>query len=140
MRFFSYSIHGHSVGSDHSSVQVELHIEQEKVRRSSYKWNVAHLGGEIGERLRKRWERFPKDASFFFKLKNITRLYCLQKTKEYKWEELNIKANLEVVTAELHNNIYNIVLQGNVSKNKNLFEESDIREMREAVIRSRVKW
>ena len=72
------------MGSDHSSVQVELHIEQEKVRRSSYKWNVAHLGGEIGERLRKRWERFPKDASFFFKLKNITRLYCLQKTKEYK--------------------------------------------------------
>ena len=72
MRLFSYFIHGHAVGSDHALVQVELHIGQGEVRKFSYKWNVAHLGGEIGERLRERWDSLPRDASFFFKPRNIT--------------------------------------------------------------------
>ena len=63
----------------------------------------------------------------------------MQKAKEFKWEELNIKANLEVATAELHNDIYNIDLQGKVSKYKHLLEESDMRKVRGAVVRSRVK-
>ena len=114
MGLFSYFIHGHAVGSDHAPVQIKLHIEQGEVRRSFYKWNVAHLGREIGEWLRERWNSLPRNASFFFKFRNITRFYrhhCLQKTKEYKWKELNIKANLKVATTELHNDIYNIDLQ-----------------------------
>lgn len=130
------------MGSDYAPVQVKLHIGQEKVRRSSYKWNIAHLGEEIGEKLSERYDRLPRDVSFFFKLRNIIRLYrqhCLQKTKDYKWEELNIKANLEVVTTKLHNDIYNTDLQGKMSKYKNFLEESDMRKVRIAVIRSRVK-
>ena len=64
----------------------------------------------------------------------------MQKAKEFKWEELNIKTNLEVATTELHNDIYNIDLQGKVGKYKHLLEESDMRKVKGAVVRSRVKW
>ena len=143
MRLFSFFIHGHVVDSDHVPVQIELHVGQEKVRKFSYKWNIAHLGGEIGEMLREKWDSLPRDASFFFNIRNITRFYrqhCLQKAKKYKWEELNIKANLEVATTELQNEIYNINLQGKISKQKNLLEEYDMRRVRGAIVRSRVKW
>ena len=71
----NYFIHGYSVGSDHSPVQIELCIGNSEVRKSAFKWNIFYLQGEITAKLRERWEALPKDATFFFKLRNISRLY-----------------------------------------------------------------
>ena len=39
----AYFIHGYSVGSDHSPVQVEISIGNGEVRKSIFKWNITHL-------------------------------------------------------------------------------------------------
>ena len=111
MKQLTYFIHGYVVGLDHLSVQLETCSGKGELRKLAFKWNVAHLGGEIREKLKEKWDSLPKDAPFFSKLKHITgyyRQYSKQKAKEHMWEELSTRANLEIATANLHNDIYNI--------------------------------
>ena len=113
------------------------------MRRSTYKWNAEHLGGDIGDKLRERWASLPKEASYFFKLRNITRYYrqySKLKAQEFRKIELDARAKLEVATANLHNDIYNVELQGEVSRYKNILDEVDMRKARGIMVRSRVKW
>lgn len=106
----AYFIHGYPMGSDHALVQIKLNIGSKEVRKSAFKWNVAHLKGEMTVKLREIWERLPMDATFFSKLRQITifyRQFSKQMAKEHKREELYVRANLETATARLHEDIYN---------------------------------
>ena len=49
-----YLIYGYSVGSDHSPVQIELRIGSGKVKKSTFKWNVFYLKGELIGKFRER--------------------------------------------------------------------------------------
>ena len=71
----TYFIHGYPVGSNHALVQIELHIENKEIRKSTFKWNVAHLKCEMITKLRDMWENQHGDATFFSKLRHITRHY-----------------------------------------------------------------
>ena len=55
----AYFIHGYPVGSDHTPLQIKLHIGSRKIRKSTFKWNVAHLKGEMITKLREVWENLP---------------------------------------------------------------------------------
>ena len=139
----AYFIHGYPVGSDHSLVQVEMSIGSGELRKTSFKWNVSYLKGEFAGQLREKWESLPRDATFFQKLRHITRLYrqfSKWKAKEHKREELNTRANLEVATAQLHDDMYNEEVQGKVSRIKRSLEKIEARKARGATIRARVKW
>lgn len=50
----TYFIHGYAVGSDHSPIQMEIHMGEDGARRSTFKWNISHLKGETLEALRDR--------------------------------------------------------------------------------------
>lgn len=63
----SYFIHGYSVDLDHFPVQVDICIGQKDVRRSSFKWNTAHLKWEVADQLRHMWATLPPESGFFFK-------------------------------------------------------------------------
>lgn len=102
-----------------------------------------HLNEDFIYEFRTRWGRLPDDASFFFKLKDITRFFRQQSkrhTRENKKEELDIKAKLEIASTKLHEGMYNITLQGEVSKLSKAIEEIKIGKARGATIRSKVKW
>lgn len=139
----AYYIHGHSVGSDHSPVQLELSIGSKEVMKSIFKWNVAHLQGEMIDMLRDKWNGCSEGASFFYKLMQITRIYRFvskQKAKEFKKEELDTRASLEVATALLHEDVYNEDKQGKVNQLRNKLDEIETRLARGAAIRARAKW
>lgn len=139
----AYFIHVYPVDSDHAPVQIKVHIGNHEVRKSAFKWNVAHLKGEMTAKLREIWERLSRDATFFSKLRHVTRYYIQfskQKAKEHKREELYARANLESATARLHEDIYNEDKQGEVNKYKNIIEGIETRKARGATIRARVKW
>ena len=109
----AYYIHGYSMGLDHSPVQMEICIGSGEVRRAAFKWNVSYMEGEFATQLKEKWASLPIDASFFQKLRQITRLYrqfSKHKAKEHKREELNARANIEIATAKLHEDIYNVDL------------------------------
>lgn len=67
------------------------------------------------------------------------RQYSKQKAKENKREELNARANLEIATASLHDDIYNVGKQGEVNLLKRTIEDIKTRKARGATIRSRVE-
>ena len=124
-------------------MQLEIGIGSGEIRHTPFKWNVAYLKGEFAGQLREKWESLPTDATFFQKLRHITRLYrqfSKWKAKEHKREELNARANLEVATGQLHDDIYNVELQGKVNQIKHSLEEIEARKARGATIRARVKW
>ena len=138
-----YFIHGYSVGSDHSPIQIELRIGSGEVRKSAFKWNIFYLQGEITGKLRERWKALPKNASFFYKLRNISRLYrqiSKLKARENKKLELDTKANLELATVALHDDIHNPDKQREVEKLRYILGEVDNRKARGAAVRARVKW
>lgn len=142
MKHTIYFIHGYSVGSDHSPVQLEVAIGQGEVQKSTYKWNVAHLGGDIGDKLRKKWASLPKEASFLFEFRNITRYYTQYsklKVQENRKIKFDVKAKLEVATANLHNDIYNVDLQGEISRYKSILDEVEVRKTRGVMVRLKVK-
>ena len=98
---WDYFIHGYSVGSDHSPIQIELRIGSKEGKKSAFKWNMFYLKDEIIGKLGERWEELPKDTLFFYKLRNISRLYrhiSKLKARENRKLELNTKAKLEVAT------------------------------------------
>lgn len=64
----AYFIHGYSVGSDHSSVQVEVSIGSGEVRKTACKWNVTYLKEEFADKLKENWDNLPTKAFFFHKL------------------------------------------------------------------------
>lgn len=139
----AYFIHGYPVGLDHLPVQIELGIGSGERRKSSLKWNVAYLKGEFSDKLKEKWDSLPIEASFLHKLKHITKLYrqfSKQQAKEHKREELNARAKFEVAMARLHNDIYNVELQGKVNQYKRMIEEIATRKARGTSIRSKVKW
>lgn len=97
----------------------------------------------MGEKLKEKWVSLPKDASFFYKLRHISRYnrqYSKQKAKEQRWEELSIRAKLEIAMASLDNDIYNIENNGEVNQHKYILEEMETRKARGAVVKSKVKW
>ena len=57
MKHTSYFIHGYSVGSDHSPVQMEIYMGEEGTRKSTFKWNISHLKGETIAALKDRWSK-----------------------------------------------------------------------------------
>lgn len=62
---------------------------------------------------------FPKTRYFYFKLRHVSRYYrplSKHKAKEFKKEELDIKAFLEVATTILHGDVYNVDKQEEASK------------------------
>lgn len=139
----AYYIQGYPMGSDHAPTQLELHIGSKETRESTFKWNVAHLKGEMTTKLRELWESLPGDATFFPKLRHITIYYrqlSKQMAKEHKREELYARANLETAMARLHENIYNINKQGEVNKYKSIIEGIETRKTRGVTIRARAKW
>lgn len=62
-----------------------------------------------------------------------------QQTREYRRVELDIRAKLEVVTAQLHEDFYNTHMQGEVSELRKALEEIDTRKVKGAYIRFKVK-
>ena len=61
--------------------------------------------------LGQRWTNLPEDTSFFQKLRNIKRFhrhYSKNKARELRKTELDTKANLELATATLHEDFYNM--------------------------------
>jgi exonuclease III len=138
----AYFIHGYMVGSDHSPVQIEVSIGSGEVRKTTYKWNVSHLK-EFAGKMTEKWDSLPIEATFFQKLRHISRFYrqfSKQKAREYRKEELNARANLEVATAKLHDDIHNEVVQGEANMFKRILEEIETRKARGATVRARVKW
>lgn len=67
-------------------------------------------------------------------------MYSKQKVKENRLEELSTKAKLEVATASLHDDIYNVKNQGEANQVKNILKDIEMRKARGVAIRSRVKW
>lgn len=78
------------------------------------------------DKLKEKLDNLPTKALFFHKLRHMTRLYrqfSKHKAEEHKREELNARANLEIATARLHEDIYNIELQGEVNHYKHTIDE-----------------
>ena len=101
----AYFIHGYSVGSDHTPVQLEICIGEDGARKSAFKWNLSYLTGEMSDVLGLRWTNLPEGTSFLQKLRNIKRFhrfYSKNKAKEFRKMELDTKANLELATTTLH--------------------------------------
>ena len=92
-------------------MQLEILIGNEEVRKTTFKWNVSHLQ-DTCNRLEECWNKLLEDASFFSKMRHITRIYkqlSKNKTRDYKKGKLNLKAsNLEVYVATLHEDVYNV--------------------------------
>ena len=139
----NYFIHGYSVGSDHSPVHLVLHIGSGERRKAAFKWTVFYLQGDIMDKLEVRWEAIPKDATFFFKLRNVARFCrqaCKKKTMESKKLELDILVKLEIATANLHDDINNFEKQGEVSRLKKIIGRVESGKANGTAIRARVKW
>ena len=131
------------MGSDHSPVQMEICIGEDGARRSAFKWNILHLKGETARALREKWSGLLEDSYFFQKLRHVTRLFrqiSKDKAKEFRKEELDARAKLEIAIASLHEDIYNVDKQEEVSRLNNILEEIETRKTRGATIRARVKW
>lgn len=82
-------------------------------------------------------------ASFFYKLRHITRLYRVvnkQCAKEFKRAKLDTRDNLEMTTTVLHNDIYNVEKPVEVNQLRNKLEGIETRKAKGTAIRSRVKW
>ena len=71
----AYYSHEYTVGSDHSSIQMEICIGNSEVRRLAFKWNIGHMKGEISNWLKEIWTSFPAQASFFYKLRVVSKLF-----------------------------------------------------------------
>lgn len=111
-------------------------------RKSALKWNVFHLKGEMAAKLKEIWVSQPANATFFHKFQHITKYYkqySKKKTKEYKREELDARANLEIATAQLYEDIYNEEKQGEANKYKRKIEEIETMKARGVTIMSKVK-
>ena len=139
----TYFIHGYSVGSDHSPVQIELNIENGEVRKSTFKMNISHLQGEICDTLSECWNKLLGDTSFFSKIRYISRMYRQESKKiarGNKREELDTRANLEIAVANLHEDIYNADKQREVNVMRQVLDGIETRKTRGAAIKARVKW
>ena len=115
---------------------------EDGARRSTFKWNISHLKGETTEALRDRWTSLPEGSFFFHKLRNVTRLYrqlSKLKAKKFRKNELDTRAKLEIAIASLHEDIYNMDKQEEVSRLNNVLEEIETRKTRGATIRAQVK-
>ena len=100
------------------------------------------MKGELAGKIKEKWAGLPANATFFFKLRHISRLYrqySKNKAREHKKEELNARANLEVATIKLYEDIYNEELQGVTNMYRRILEDIETRKARGATIRSRVK-
>ena len=89
-----------------------------------------------------RWTSLPENTSSFHKLKDIKRFYrhhSKTKTKKIRKVELDTKANLELATATLHEDVYVVVKQGKVNRLKKDMDEIKTRKVRGVAIRSKVK-
>jgi len=47
IRCLAYFIHGYTIGSDHTPVQLEIDIGEEGVRKSAYKWNLIYFDDKM---------------------------------------------------------------------------------------------
>lgn len=45
------------------------------MRITTFKWNVSCLKGEIADKLEEMYKQLPGDASFFHKMRNVSRYY-----------------------------------------------------------------
>lgn len=118
-------------------MQLEIGIGSEEIRMSAFKWNVTYLKEELVGILREKWDNFPREATFFHKLRLISRFYrqySKQKAKEYKKEELNARAKLELATANLHEDIYNEEKHGEVSQLNWTIEQIEDKKARGATM------
>lgn len=125
-----YYINGYSVGSDHSPVQTKINIGKVGLRRMSFKWNTSHLSEDLIYELRTHWDRLLDDAFFSVKLRYITRFfrqYSKHWARENKKEELDIKAKLKIASAKLHEDMYNVATQGEVSELSKALENIEIK-------------
>ena len=139
----TYYIHGYTLDSDYSPIQMEINIGNSEVRTSAFKWNVSHLQGKILNQLSKTWAGLPAQTSFFSKLKVISRLYrevSKSKAREVRRLELDTKAKLGIATAKLHKDPYNISRQGKVSHLQDKIDDIKTHRARGAAIRARIKW
>lgn len=75
------------------------------------------------------WVGLPKEASFFYKLRHVSRVYRkLNKYRatEYRKEELDLRVELAIAT--LHDNVYNTSKQGEVMELKKVLEGLETRK------------
>ena len=108
-RIATYFIHGYSISLDHTLMHLELYIRSGEERKTTFKWNMAHLKRELRGRLEERWNGMPEDTNFVHKLRNISRFFrqaCKQKAKYNRRIELDTKARLEVAMANLHEDVH----------------------------------
>lgn len=71
----------------------------------------------------------------------IANLQWANTLRQESWPpELNLKANLEVVVATLHENVYNVDKHGRVNQLKHSLDEIETRKAKGAAVRARVKW
>ena len=89
-----------------------------------------------------RWTSLPENTSFFHKLRDIKRFYrhhSKTNAKEFRKVELDTKANLELATAILHEDIYDVDKQGEINRFKKYMDEIETRKARGSAIWSRMK-
>lgn len=98
------------------------------------------MAWEIIDLLRVRWDRLPDDASFFFKLRNVSRQLNKQRAMIFMEEELDIQTRFEVAIAFLHEDAYNVAKQGKVSELKKTLKKFETKKAKGNAVRSRVKW
>lgn len=66
-----------------------------------------------------RWASMLEEASFFFKLRHISRFYrqfSKKMAREFRQDELDTRANLEVAMTTLHDDVNNFEKQGEVTR------------------------
>lgn len=139
-----YTIHGDSLGSDHSPVKVELNIGRGERRPTSFKWNASYLKDpNLVSQIKDKWLALPHNMSFFGKFRHIARLYrwySKEKVMMFKRETLETKEELDAATNCLHNDIHNVELQGVVNRLRAKMRDIVERDARGAATRSRVQW
>ena len=131
------------MGSDHSPVHLELHIGSGEGRKTSFKWNVSYLQGDMLDKIETRWKALSEEGTFFFKLRNVARFYkqaSKKKTMKNKKIELDISAKLELATASLHEDINNFEKQGEVNRLRVVMGIVESGKAKCDVVRYRVRW
>ena len=128
-----YKVLGDSNHSNHLPVKYRILLKPSKnKRRSSYKMGSLHLKNpSVIARINRIWNE-NSGLSFFNQLKKCVKFYrefCVQKAKEWRQAEMNMRKLYEEATALLQANPKNMLYQSSLSKNAaklKLFESKKV--------------
>lgn len=103
VKVVEYRIRGDSSRSDHSPVSMVLEFANPSTRPSQWIMSSTYLE-DAHPMIREIWAKAPPSASFFHKLKKITRFYrgfCIRRSKINREAEDALRLNLDLKTRQL---------------------------------------